>query len=196
MARSRRPLFLLAGQALGETQEGLGKALGVARRTAQRWAKTGIPDDTLPDLAKLVYPHDADLAAEIAAAAGTTLEALGLVAPLVAPAPAPAVEVAAAPARAPEPDPAAPSASAPPLPDAVVDAVVCAAAEVMNLSPREVRAGLLAAFACAREIGLSVDAVERALRAKQPKRAPSKRQALPSPLRVERPLPAAPDEME
>ncbi len=209
MAKSRRLFFLLAHQAMGETQAGLGEALGVARRTAQRWAQTGVPSYHMPDLAKLVHPHDADLAAEIAAAVGTTLEALGLVVPAAAPA------LESVPASVPEPPVAAAGAAAasegmraavtpgpapapaPAMPDAVVDAVVCAAAEVMNLPPREVHAGLHAAFASAKEIGLTIDAVERALRAKPqaPRPAPVRR-ALPSPLRVERPLPAAPDDVE
>jgi hypothetical protein len=207
MAKARRPFFLLAHQAMGETQAGLGEALGVARRTAQRWAQSGVPSYYMPDLAKLVHPHDADLAAEIAAAVGTTLEALGLVVPAAAPAlesapvPQPAVASAMASAAVASEGTRAAVASAsgpaPAMPDAVVDAVVCAAAEVMNLPPREVRAGLHAAFASAKEIGLTVDVVERALRAKQqaPRPAPARR-ALPSPLRVERPLPAPPDDVE
>ena len=206
MAKARRPFFLLAHQAMGKTQAGLGESLGVARRTAQRWAQSGVPPYHMADLARLVHPYDPDLAAEIAAAVGTTLEALGLVVPAAAPALAPAAApaLASAPAVTSEgmraavasaPGPA--SAPAPAMPDAVVDAVVCAAAEVMNLPPRDVRAGLHAAFASAKEIGLTVDAVERALRAKQqaPRATPARR-ALPSPLRVERPLPATPDDVE
>ncbi len=77
-----------------------------------------------------------------------TLESLGLAPPLAA---------QAAPPAPPLPPP-------PPLPDAVVDSVVCAAAEAMQMMPRDVRPGLLAAFAKAREIGLPVDRVERVLR--------------------------------
>jgi hypothetical protein len=43
--------------------------------------------------------------------------------------------------------------------------VVCAAAEAMERMPRDVRPALLAAFRRAREIGLSVDMVERVLQA-------------------------------
>jgi hypothetical protein len=199
MAKAPRPFFLLAHQAMGKTQAGLGEALGVARRTAQRWAQNGVPSYHMPELAKVVHPHDANLAAEIAAAVGTTLEALGLVVPAAVPSlePAPALvheaTAAASAASAAKPE----SPPAPAMPDAVVDAVVCAAAEVMNLPPREVRAGLHAAFASAKEIGLTVDAVERALRAKQQaSRAKPSRRALPLPLRVERPLPATPDDVE
>jgi hypothetical protein len=95
-------------------------------------------------MALLVHPVDAALAAEIAAAGGTTLDALGLV-----------------PATA----PAAPHGSGGP-PDRVVDAVVCAAAEAMQVMPQSVRPAVLAAFACARELGLTVEGVERVLRAR------------------------------
>jgi MoxR-like ATPase len=44
-----------------------------------------------------------------------------------------------------------------------VDAIVCAAAEALDASPRAVRGALLAAFACAREAGLPVETVEKAL---------------------------------
>ena len=47
-----------------------------------------------------------------------------------------------------------------------VDAVVCAAAEAMQVVPQNVRPALLAAFACARELGLTLEDVERVLRAK------------------------------
>jgi transcriptional regulator with XRE-family HTH domain len=132
-------LFEQARQALGTTQEDLGQRLGVSRRTAQRWAISGIPSYHLDGLARLVLPHDRVLAGEIAAAAGTTLEAAGIVQP--------------------PPPPPAP-------PDGVVDAVVCAAAEAMEMMPKEIRPGLHAAFARAKEIGLTVDVIERALRAK------------------------------
>jgi hypothetical protein len=94
----------------------------------------------LQALARSVYPHDAALASEIAAHSGATLESLGL--------------VAATPA-------------APAFDDRqtrlFVDAVVCAAAEALDVSPRAVRGVLHAAFARARETGLSIDVLERAL---------------------------------
>jgi hypothetical protein len=149
MPRSRGAIFELARQSLGVTQNKLGEMLGVSRRTAQRYAKHGINSYYLPPLARLVHPRDADLARDIALAGGTTPEALGLVPPPPAP-----------PALSPPPPPA------PPLPASVVDAVVCAAADAMNLLPRDVRPGLLAAFVCAGEVGLSIADAERALRAK------------------------------
>jgi hypothetical protein len=137
MPRDSIALFELARQAIGTTQEALGKQLGVARRTAQRWAVSGIPSYHLVDLARLVHPHDPALAREVAEAAGTTLEAAGVV-------------------QAPPPSRA----------DGVVDAVVCAAAEAMEMTPQEVRPGLHAALVRARELGLTFDAVERALGAR------------------------------
>jgi len=41
----------------------------------------------------------------------------------------------------------------------LVDSVVCAAAEAMSLSPQAIRPAVLAAFARARDAGLSLDAV-------------------------------------
>jgi transcriptional regulator with XRE-family HTH domain len=157
MAISPLAAFELCRQALGTTQEELGRMLGVSRRTAQRWTRQGIPSEELPNLARLVHAKDAALAAAIVAAAGTTLEAVGIV------------------------KPAAPPPLPPPLPDWAVDAVVCATAEAMHLLPNEVRPGLHAAFARAKEIGLSVDVIERVLRSKlrianEPPPAPSEAQ--------------------
>jgi len=141
-------LFELSRQALRTTQVGLGKMLGVSRRTAQRWTGAGVPSYEMRKLAHLVHPADPNLAGEIAKSMGTTLEALGIVSP---------------------PPPPPPPAALPPVrlapPNGVVDAVVCAAAEAMELMPREVRPALHAAFARAGEIGLTVEDVERALRA-------------------------------
>jgi DNA-binding XRE family transcriptional regulator len=146
MTHDRRALFELSRQALGATQEELGRLLGVSRRTAQRWSSQGIPSYELMALARLVHPRDPALASEIAAALGTTLEAAGIAPPA--------------------PPPPAPAPAAPPISDGVVDAVVCAAAEAMDMMPNEIRPGLLAAFARAKEIGLTVEVVERALRSR------------------------------
>jgi transcriptional regulator with XRE-family HTH domain len=133
--------FELCRQALGTTQKELGRQIGISRRTAQRWASSGTPAWYLPELARAVHPADPALAQEIAAAAGTTLEALGVIAP------------------PPPPPPPAPPAPHP----SIVDAVVCAAAEAMDLPPREVRPGLYAAIVRARELGLALDKIEQAL---------------------------------
>jgi len=114
---------------------------------APRVPSVGATPSRLRRFLSTVYPVDAALAAEIAAAGGTTLEALGVLPPPPPPAPAP-----------PPPVPVTP-------PDRVVDAGVCAAAEAMQVMPQSVRPAVLAAFACARELGLTVEGVERVLRA-------------------------------
>ena len=147
--------------AVGQASQGdLGKMLGVSRRTAQRYSDKGVPPHYRKELARLVYPFDAGLAAEIAGSLGHTLESLGVVVP-PPPAPPPIVVVEAPP---PPPPPLPP----PPPPDGIVDAVVCAAAEAMEMMPRDVRPALLAAFRRAREIGVTVDMVERVLLASIP----------------------------
>jgi hypothetical protein len=144
----------------------LGRMLGVSRRTAQRWSGTTIPSSAFPKLASLVHPHDRSLAAEIASAAGTTLIGLGLEQP---PPPPPAESPPASPAR--EPIPVHPG---------IVDAVVCSAADAMNLMPRDVRPGLHAAVVRARELGLTLEAIEKAL-ASALRAKPSKGREAPPP---------------
>jgi hypothetical protein len=93
--------------------------------------------EQLAALAALIHRHDTDLAAELAAAGGTSLERLGLVAP-PAPVAAPRVEL-------------------------LIDSVVCVAAEAMDVLPRAIRPALLAAVRRARHLGLTLEAMERAL---------------------------------
>ncbi len=156
-----RAFFSRSQQALRlGTQSELGNLLGISKRTAQRYSSSGLPQYYLKDLASLVHPVDADLATEIAASMGHTLLSLGIVEPPVA-----------------IPLPAAPVPPPPPPPDGIVDAVVCAAAEAMEMMPRDVRPGLLAAFRRAREIGVTVDMVERVLLASLP--APPAPQPVP-----------------
>jgi hypothetical protein len=116
----------------------MGKLLGCSKRTVQRWAAgQAHPDaEQLATLARRVYPEDAGLAAELAAAADQTLESLRLVKP-------------------------APSASA--AESARADAVVCAGADAVDTTPSVVRAILLAALRRARELGLAAEEVEKAL---------------------------------
>ncbi len=142
--RPVRELLIYARQTLGMTQKEFGQALGASHRTASRWeGGRSYPYGTeLIKLAAMVYPKDARLAAELAAAKGQTLEGLGIVAP---PAPAP-------------PPPL------PPLPvRLLVDSVVCAAADALETAPVTLRVALLAAFRRARELRLSIDDVESAL---------------------------------
>jgi DNA-binding XRE family transcriptional regulator len=143
-------LMNAARLALHVSQNGLAERMGVSRRTGQRWnAGRGPVGTDIHKMARIVYPADPTLAAEIAAAGGVTLEALGVIPP--APPPPPPL---------PAPVPQAP----PPPPDRVVDAVVCAAAEAMQVAPQTVRPALLAAFSCAGELGLTLGDVVRVLR--------------------------------
>jgi hypothetical protein len=156
MPHDPKAFLALSLLAIPASQKELAAMLGIATRTAQRWSTQGVPPSHLPDLARIVHPHDAALAREIAAAAGATLVSLGLEAP--APPPVPP----APPVPLPLPEP----------PDGIVDAVVCAASEAMGMMPADVRPGLLAAFARAGEIGASVAFVERVLRAQVAPAAP------------------------
>jgi transcriptional regulator with XRE-family HTH domain len=148
-------LLVAAQHKLGLNQAELGKLLGgVTRRTVWRYQggrSSPHPTHVLA-LAGHVFPKDASLAAELAAARGETLESLGLVAPQAAkvepPAPPP---IDAKQARL------------------LVDAVVCAAAEELDVSPRNMRRALHAAFARANETGLTMDVIESVLAPKPAK---------------------------
>jgi hypothetical protein len=156
MAGARRltsALLIEAQHTLTTSQSGLGRLLGgVTRRTVSRYqrGKTSPYPSHLHNLAKHIHPLNAALAAEIAAAGGATLESLGIVLP---------------------PPPQAPVPAAPPAPPPIdplqarllVDAIVCAAAEALDVPPKNVRSVLHAAFARAKETGLPVDVIEKAL---------------------------------
>lgn len=147
------PLIIEARRLLMLSQGALGEKLGSSRRTGQRWESGTVPSaGQLHTLAGLVYSHDATLAAQIASAGGTTLEALGIVPPPPATLDAP---------------PAAPVLP----PEFLADTVVCAAAEAMNVTPGAIRPALLAAFRRARLVGLSLEAMEKALHAAPDERA-------------------------
>ena len=140
------PLFIRALDAAGGTQTNVANAMGISRRTISRYVASGSPmlmPWHLEALARLVARSDLELAAELAAAAGTTLEKLGLVAP--------------------RPAPPAPAPSAPPLGPAQVDSIVCAAAEQLAVPPQQVRPSVAAAFARAHELGYSIAQVTQAL---------------------------------
>jgi transcriptional regulator with XRE-family HTH domain len=142
-ARSLHTVLVDARRKLGMSQREFGPALGSSHRTASRWDaghSRPSPED-LARLAAMLLPVDHALAAEAASHAGETLESLELVAPL--------------------PPAAAPLAT--PTPEHLIDAVVCAAAEAHDCSPRAIRATLFAAFRRARQVGLTVEAVEMAL---------------------------------
>jgi hypothetical protein len=151
------------------SQGRLGELLGSSHHTGQRWETAGsVPmPSQLHDLARRVFPRDPKLAAELAIAGKSSLEALGIVAPAPPPAPPP-----------PAPPPPAPK----PLPaiEDVVDAVVCAAAEAIDVLPKTIRPALKAAFARARRLGLTVEEVEKALGGKGDKASDSAAAAAPA----------------
>jgi transcriptional regulator with XRE-family HTH domain len=146
--------LVLAGQALGKSQEQLGEQLGVARRTMSRW----VSGDTTPSvgalqkLARLVHPVDAGLASRLAAEGGTTLETLGIVVARPAPPPPPA---------APEP-PSIPPRPFPPV-RLMLNAILYASTEASKASSGDVRTVIAAAFECARGLGLTAEEVADAL---------------------------------
>jgi DNA-binding XRE family transcriptional regulator len=140
------PLLIEARRQLHLSQGDLGELLGSSRRTGQRWESGGSTpaDKQLHKLASLVHSRAPDLAAEIAASGGSTLVDLGIVVP---------------------PSPTAPSSPRGPALDDIVDAVVCAAADAIDVTPRTIRPALLAAFRRVSRIGLGVEAVCAALEA-------------------------------
>jgi len=146
------PLWMHASEALGLNQREIAALLGISTRTVQRWAGRRASPGSLDHqrLAQAVHPKDPGLAAQLAQAGGASLAALGLGQP----------EAPAPPALAPE---------------HLVDSVVCVASAATGIMPDAVRPGLLAAFTRARQLGLSIDAVERALRGPEP--APAKARA-------------------
>ena len=142
-----RHLLSVARNRLGMSQRQFGPALGVSHRTASRWdtGRSSPFEPHLRALAALLVPVDRELAEEAAAHAHETLEELGLVAP------------------PPPPGPAPPPPKSPVTANDLVDAVVCAGAEASDASPRALRPVLYVAFKRARELGLSVDDVEKVL---------------------------------
>lgn len=138
-------LLVRASLALHLTQAGLGDLLGSSHRTAHRWhvGEAYPSDKQVQELARHVFPADPSIAAGLAEQAGCTLESLGVVRPTPPPAPPP-------PPR--------------PAPEVMIDSVVCAAAEAIDVVPRDIRPALRAAFARARMLGMSIEEAERALR--------------------------------
>jgi transcriptional regulator with XRE-family HTH domain len=152
--------------ALKITQKELADLLGVARRTISRWeSRAGVPSpEQLRGLARAVHPHDAALAAELAAEGDATLEALGL-RPQALPAPG----APGAPSHAPAPASGGlPSRPFPPV-GLLIDSIVHVAARALDgQDPSRDPIGavttvLRVAFARASALGLTVGEVERAL---------------------------------
>jgi hypothetical protein len=130
--------------ALEMNQRQLGEFLGISKRTAQRVdaGESTLSPDHFTRIARALHGKQPALAARVAKRAGTTLQGLGLAAP---------TQVAAVSPKAPPPHPR------------VAESVVCAAADVMQLTPSAVRPALLAAFKRARELGLNVEMIAEAL---------------------------------
>jgi hypothetical protein len=146
-SRVAAPLLNRVMSVLGMSTADLAEHMGVSTRTIQRWtAGNGSPQATeVLALAREVHPRDATLAAELAAACHETLESLALEKPK------PAAEAATPPTPA-------------HLTPFLVEAVVCAVADVVGGVPASVRPMVQAAFERALAAGLSVEDVVGALR--------------------------------
>jgi hypothetical protein len=138
MAGASDILLIQCRMALGLTQQGFGDLLGRTKRTVQRWEDRGtaLMLSEVEALARALLPVRPDLAAQIADAADTTLDQLGI-----------------PPAGA-----ASPMAMSNPT-----DSVVRAAAEVLGVTPDAIRPAIAAAFVRAREAGLDVQTVAETL---------------------------------
>jgi transcriptional regulator with XRE-family HTH domain len=155
--RHMRRILRSARQALGMSQTELAEALGSSRRTIIRRERgqTDIAPFQVQRLADLVRAEDPDLADELLVAAG-----LEPVAVVEMPPAAPVVEVAIMPAPVEEPPkPATPAY----VPKQAVEAVLYAAADAIDESPRRIKPAIVAAFARAKEMGLTVEQVVEAL---------------------------------
>jgi hypothetical protein len=166
-------LLVLSRETLHLNQLGLAQVLGSSLRTVQRYeARRATPAVwELHRLADAVRPHDVDLASQIDEWAPR---------PAASAAPA-TVSTVVEPTAPPVPPAPPPAPAPPPVPAGVlVDSVVCAAAEAMALSPQATRPAVLAAFARARDAGLTLDAVVAVLAPPtpvEPEAAPSKGKA-------------------
>ena len=186
-------LLTHAQTALVLTQETLGALLGVSRRTMTRWQGGGHHPSIQQwaVLARHVYAVKPALAAEIAAEMGETLVRAKIakgnvvVAGAFDPsrtrhAHAVAVEQnphhhhrvirrfppSVAPPAPPEPGPVVPEGPTRPVTPtaALVDSIVCAAAEAVATTPQSMRPALLAAFDRAAVVSLSIDEIRASLR--------------------------------
>ena len=137
-------LVIQAQLALGMTQSAFGEMLGLSRATIGRWSSgrfPGLIPSNVAAIATALYPIDPALASQLAVSCGTTLESLGIVAPIPATVSAPTVSLGH-----------------------LVDSVVCAAADAGGQLPSVVRPALAAAFARARDVGLSMEDVVKGLK--------------------------------
>jgi len=149
MKRVKRSVHVILGEArraLGMSQEKFGLAIGSSHRTAVRWdsGKATPVAQHLHNLARLIHPINRAFAAEIADAGDETLDGLGLE-PL--PPPAPQLILAD-----------------------LVDLLVLTAVEHSGSTPAAVRPWLRAVMKRGADLGLTMQAVERALRLPEPEK--------------------------
>jgi hypothetical protein len=149
MASQTFPLVQEACRLLNLNQRGLANLVGCSVRTVQRnsWQGGLGFSGHYATLIKAVHPHSPDLAARLAQATGQNLDALGLT-------------------TAPDPRPIAARREH-------VDAIVAAAADVLDVSPKSVRPAIAAAFTLAHELRVSLDTLAPLLAAPKP-RPPAK----------------------
>jgi transcriptional regulator with XRE-family HTH domain len=143
MAATSGPLIIRCRIALQLTQKEFGDLVGRTKRTIQRWEEAGtalIAPDT-EALVRALHAERPDLAEQIAAAGGTSLEQLGL---------APAADLRS-------------MATA----DGI-EAIVRAAADAMGVEPKAIRSAVAAAFVRAHELDLAVETVVEKLNGRPP----------------------------
>jgi hypothetical protein len=156
---SHADLLARGQKTLGWLNIELAKALGVSRRTITRWQtrRTGVSEFAFGVLAPFVHPKDPALAATMWAIASEFHARFGL--PPLPPLPG---------------KPASPAeskgASAGPI-----EGVLFAACDAADVAPRVARLALLAAVRRAKELGLTMDDVERGLAPVPKKAAAAKR---------------------
>ena len=158
MSSSQPALNLEACRRLSLNNRALADFLGCSVRTVVRHNSSG-GFSGLANAVKIIralHPTDPEFASELAASYGQTLVALGLEPdPRILPPPVAPVE---------------PSHPAPLTARSEhADAVVCAAADALNLPPSAVRPAVAAAFARAHELGVGLDTLAPLLAVTRPK---------------------------
>ena len=135
-------LLLEASRALSLNQRELAELLGISSRTVQRWfARRSSPISLhWHALARATHGAQPALAARLARQGGSSLEELALV------------------------------AQPPRASDVLADAVVCAAAEAIDVAPGAIRPALLAAVRRARQLRLTLEDLEVSLGEAKPRR--------------------------
>jgi hypothetical protein len=157
MAKTDGPMGLVAqaGRELGLLNRELADLMRVNKRTVQRWLKSGFGPMSwnLKSVAEAIWTRNPELARQLAAHAGTTLEAWGLV---LAP-------VAGEATPAPAPPATTPMTTTPLLAASQehADSIIHDAANAMDLPPRAVLPGVAAAFRRALALGVDPETVLR-----------------------------------